>query len=82
MAFVDQVFISIHAAYIQWQMGMLDDRLWKTFNQAMIDQLLQPGQREWWELRRHWFEEDFQEYVDNAVASGEAKPMHPKAVST
>jgi hypothetical protein len=80
MAFVDQVFISIHASYVQWQMGTLDDRLWHTFKHAMIAQLIQPGHREWWELRRHWFEEDFQAYVDNALAINDAKPMHPKAV--
>lgn len=81
MAFHDQVFVSIHAAYLQWRAGMLDERLWRTFRHALIALLSQPGQKEWWSLRHHWFEEEFQAYVDSVLESGEGQPMHPKAFS-
>jgi len=81
MAFHDQVVVSIHASYLQWQAGTLDERLWRTFRHALLDLLSQPGQQEWWALRRHWFEDDFQAYVDSALELGEGKPMHPKSFS-
>jgi hypothetical protein len=81
MAFHDQVFVSIYAAYLQWQAGTLDERLWRTFKAALIDLLDQPGQKDWWGLRRHWFDDEFQEYVDRTVESEGGKPMHPSAFS-
>ena len=80
MAFHDQVFISIQAAYLQWQSNTLDERLWGTFRQAFVDLLSQPGQKDWWRQRRHWFDDEFQAYVDRTLESAEGKPMHPKAL--
>jgi hypothetical protein len=82
MAFHDQVFVSIHAAYLQWQAGTLDERLWRTFKHALIALLSQQGQKDWWGLRRHWFDDEFQTYVDRTLKSAEGKPMHPKALSS
>jgi hypothetical protein len=80
MAFHDQVLIAMQAAFQQWRTKTLDERLWGTFRHAFVDLLSQPGQREWWQIRRHWFDDDFQEYVDRSVESIHAKPMHPGAV--
>jgi hypothetical protein len=82
MAFHDQVCVSIYAAYLQWQAGTLDERLWRTFKGALIDLLSQPGQKEWWDLRCHWFDEEFQEYVGSILMSEKGKPMHPGAFSS
>jgi len=76
-AFLDQSFTSLEIFYFQWKAGMLDARLWSIQGHALGALLMQPGQRQWWETRRHWFDKEFQEYVNRVMDSGEAKPMHP-----
>ena len=80
MAFHDVNFITLQFFYLQWQAGTLDEALLGTWKQAMIDLFHQKGQREWWEQRRHWFNQDFQNYVEEAMATGSSKPMHPGTV--
>ncbi len=81
MAFHDAAFMAIQSAYCQWDKGALDNRLWNSFKQAILDLLVQPGQREWWQHRCHWYDAGFREYVDSAAKSEPAKPMHPGAVA-
>jgi len=77
MAFHDSVFIFFQSSYLQWQHGILEKSLWFTNKQAFVGLLKQKGQREWWELRRHWFDDDFQNYVDTVISEESALPMHP-----
>jgi hypothetical protein len=80
MAFHDLVFISFQSFHQQWKRGALDEALWATYKQSFIDLLQQKGQQDWWAKRRHWFSSEFQDYVEQSVAKGIAKPMHPGAV--
>jgi hypothetical protein len=82
MAFHDLVFISFQSFHLQWKKGALDEALWVTYKQSFIDLLQQKGQQEWWTIRRHWFNSEFQDYVEQALVGGmgTAKPMHPGAV--
>ena len=70
----------MHFAYCQWDKGIFDDRLWSSFEHAIVGPLVQPGQQEWWQHRRHWFDERFQKHIEAAADAGLAKPMHPGAV--
>ena len=73
--------MAMQSAYYQCDKRALDDRLWTSFKQAILDLLEQPGQREWWQHRCHWYDAGFREYVDSAAKSEPAKPMHPGAVA-
>jgi hypothetical protein len=53
MAFHDQIFISAQTTYLQWQSNTLDESLWSIIRHACFDLLSQPGQQEWWKIRRH-----------------------------
>jgi len=79
-AFLDQSFTSFEVYYFQWKAGKLDARLWSTQRHAIAALLMQPGQQQWWETRRHWYDIEFQEYVNQVIDSGEGKPMHPFSV--
>jgi len=81
MAFHDTAFMAMHSAYCQWDKGTLDDRLWSSFKHAIVGMLVQPGQQEWWQHRRHWYDESFQKYIEAAAEAAPAKPMHPGAVA-
>ncbi len=76
MAFHESAFISFQSFHLQWQRGALDDSLWLTYKQAFLELLQQKGQQEWWERRRHWFNQEFQQYVEQAVEESTAIPMH------
>ncbi len=80
MAFNDSVFISFQSFHLQWKTGALNEILYETYKHAIIDLLQQKGQQDWWALRRHWFSPEFQDYVEQAMATGLAKPMHPGSV--
>ncbi len=80
MAFLDQCFINFETYYFDWKGGTLDARLWSIYRHAIVDLLIQPGAQQWWEARRHWFDEEFHEYVNAIVRTEDAKPMHPFAV--
>jgi hypothetical protein len=79
MAFQDQLFKTYLAGYVQWKGKTLDDRLWNTIKHSLVSLLQQPGQQEWWELRRHWYDSEFQEYVDRNVEQTPGKAMHPRS---
>ena len=80
MAFHDLVFISYQSFHLQWKRGTLDEALWNIYKHAIIDLLKQKGQQDWWAKRRHWFSPEFLVYVEQAMTTGLAKPMHPGAV--
>jgi hypothetical protein len=80
MAFHDLVFMSYQSFHLQWKRGTLDETLWETYKHAIIDLLQQKGQQGWWALRYHWFSPEFQDYVEQAMTTGLAKPMHPGSV--
>jgi len=79
-AFLDQNFITFEAFYFQWKAGVLNARLWSIYSHAIADFMIQPGEQEWWETKRHWFDEEFQDYINQVIDSEEAKPMHPFSV--
>ena len=80
MAFNDLAFVSYQSFHLQWKAGALDETLYETYKHAMIDLLQQKGQQDWWAIRRHWFSPEFIAYVEQAVTTGSAKPMHPGSV--
>ena len=36
----------------------------------------QPGSKDYWSLRKHWFGVDFREFLDARLADHEPKDMH------
>ncbi len=81
MAFHDQIFVAYQSFYFQYLKGALDERIWGTYKQGMLGLLAQTGSQDWWKLRRHWFSEEFRNYVDRVAAMEPSKPMHPGAVA-
>jgi hypothetical protein len=79
-AYLDQSFTSFEIFYFQRKAGTLGARLWSIQRQAIAALLMQPGQQQWWETRRHWYDKEFQEFVNQVIDSGEGKPMHPFSV--
>ncbi len=79
-AFLEQCFITMEAFYFEWKQGLLLPEVWETYGRHMAALLAQPGQQEWWEIRRSWFHEEFQKHVEGLVEQGSGTPMHFRAV--
>ena len=82
MAFTDTNFMTYQALHLQWQKGTLDENLLDTYKHTITALLQHKGQQEWWELRRHWFNPDFQKYIEKAIVEGAREPMHPGSIKS
>ncbi len=81
IAFHDQVFVAYQSFYLQYLKGALDKRLWNTYKLVICDVLAQAGPQDWWKLRRHWFCEEFRNYVENVAAEEQGEPIYPDSVA-
>jgi hypothetical protein len=58
---------ALENAYIQWTEGALDARHWAGMKRMLTDYAQLPGFREFWPFRKHWFSEDFQQFMDTEI---------------
>ena len=45
--------------------GTIERQVWRGFENQMHDVAAYPGIQAWWEVRRHWFGEDFGTFFDS-----------------
>lgn len=48
--------------------GMIEPQIWRGFQRQLNEVSRLPGVREWWSIRRDWFSDDFQTFIDDLVA--------------
>ncbi|NIP30909.1 MAG: hypothetical protein GTO02_13975, partial [Candidatus Dadabacteria bacterium] len=53
--------------YVQWINNALDNYAWEGQRSTMLDILTQPGSRQWWETRRHWYNPLFVKYLETEL---------------
>ena len=56
--------------------GKLDDDIWSGFSARMLDTFANPGAKNWWPMRRHWYSRRFQSYIDNLVDTPKEPTMY------
>ena len=61
---------NLEGMYFHRQDGMLGDSLWAEMERILSDVLANPGTRQWWETRRHWYTAEFAAMVDQILAKG------------
>ena len=79
-AFHDQCFITFEAFYFEWKHGLLVRQLWDTYRHVIVSLLMQPGQQEYWQNRKHWYADEFQRYVEELLEHEGGVPMHFKSI--
>ncbi|MEJ2239650.1 MAG: hypothetical protein P8X82_15245 [Gemmatimonadales bacterium] len=47
--------------------GMVEPRIWRGFQRQLDEVVRYPGVRQYWELRRDWYSDEFQGFVDEIV---------------
>jgi hypothetical protein len=50
--------------------GMVENRVWRGFERQLSEVVNLPGVQEYWEIRRLWYSDAFQEYVSGVIKSG------------
>lgn len=80
MSYADLVFITYQSLHLQWQKGTLDKTLLDIHKQTNASILQHEGNQDWWKLRRHWFNPEFQNYIDEIIAEGSAAPINPGSI--
>ena len=67
---------SLEDLHTQWLEGLVDARIWTGFDRQMTESTQAPGFSQWWAIRRHFFNDEFQALLDSKVAEGPAsKPV-------
>ena len=80
MSYTDIVFITYQSLHLQWQKGTLDKTLLDIQKQINAGLLQHEGHQDWWKLRRHWFNPEFQNYIDEIIAEDIVAPIHPGSI--
>ena len=44
--------------------GMVDARIWRGFQRQLDEVIRYPGVKEYWQLRRDWYSDEFQNFID------------------
>ena len=50
--------------------GMVEPRIWRGFERQVTEVVSLPGVQQWWELRRDWFSDEFQVFLDEKIIAG------------
>ena len=50
--------------------GMVEPRIWRGFERQLQEVANLPGVSQWWDVRRSWFSDEFQLYLDGVRSTG------------
>jgi hypothetical protein len=76
-AFFNRLLNVFEGMYFSHCQGILTESSWRAVERTMTDLISYPGVQEWWDIRRHWHTEEFDQVVREIIARGET----PKAFS-
>jgi len=62
--------------FLQWTEGDLDPRVWHGLEAPIDDILPFPGVQAWWKTRSHWYNEQFQSFIENNLSEQRAPTMY------
>jgi len=59
--------------------GMVDSRIWRGYERQLDEIFRYPGVQQYWEVRKDWYSDEFQSFVDQMIARAPAS--EPVALS-
>ena len=81
-SFLSQAFTTYQSFFMQRKKGVVDEGYWNTYVHAIHDLMSCEGAREYWSHRRHWYAEEFQDYVNGTYSEEVTNQMYPGLGST
>jgi hypothetical protein len=64
---ITSVFRFAEQMFYQYRRGTLEEQMWQGYAENILFIYQQPSVRQWWEIRRGMFSEEFREYLANSV---------------
>ena len=65
--FTNNLVLAYQNAFMQMNKGILEKEHWEGMNRMMIDYTSTPGFKDFWQNRKHWTSNSFQEFMDTQV---------------
>ena len=69
-AFFNRLLNIFEGMYFSHAQGILTGSSWKAVERTMSDLIAYPGVQQWWEFRKHWHTEEFDQLVRAIIAKG------------
>ena len=61
--------------YFYLQDKTLDPMVWRGIERTIHDLMILDGPPAWWQTRKHWFTDNFQELIEDIIAKGDGKKI-------
>jgi hypothetical protein len=61
--------------YLHVLQKSLDPMVWRGVERAIRDLMILPGAQAWWQTRKHWYTDDFQQLINNMIAQSEGEDV-------
>ena len=78
VSFTGAFFRLYEASRVQWKNRQLDEEHWYTIERQAADFRQYAGVRKAWDLRSHWYSEDFRTWFEALLAEREHEPYARK----
>jgi hypothetical protein len=74
-ALLGRFFRNSEGLYLYLQDKTLDPMVWRGIERAIQDLMVLAGPQAWWQTRRHWFTDHFQELIDGIIAKSDGRKI-------
>ncbi|MGB5630912.1 MAG: hypothetical protein WBM57_16210 [Woeseiaceae bacterium] len=74
-ALIGRFFRNSEGLYFYLEDKTLDPIVWRGIERTIQDLMILAGPQTWWETRRHWFTDSFQELIDRIIQKSEGKKI-------
>jgi len=69
-AFFNRLLNIFEGMYFSYAQGILAESSWRAIERTLTDLISYPGSQQWWETRKHWHTEEFDQVVRQIIAKG------------
>ncbi|HLW34383.1 MAG TPA: hypothetical protein VKS98_01875 [Chthoniobacterales bacterium] len=69
-AFFNRLLNIFEGMYFSHAQRILTGSSWRAIERTMTDLIAYPGVQQWWEVRKHWHTEEFDQLVREIIAKG------------
>jgi hypothetical protein len=70
-AFFNRLLNIFEGMYFSHTQGLLTESSWRAIERTMIDLVNSPGVQQWWETRKHWHTDEFDQVIREIIARGD-----------
>ena len=75
---LNRIIRIVYEMYYQRQTGVVENKVWNVFMGPFKDAFQMSGFKIYWEMKRHWFDEDFQGFVQKSlIEATDTKQLYP-----